>query len=311
MPATSARTATPAAGSPAAGIACVCAGVFCLTVNDALAKWLGAHYPIIEIVFFRMLFALPLIVGVGIALGGRRALATRRPLVHLGRGLLATAATLTFFLALVLLPLAEATAIAFAAPLFVTLLAIPLLGERPGASRWIATVAGFGGVLLIVRPGTAAFSLAALVPLATALLYSLLMLTARMLGRGESIWATMLYATLVPLVVSAAVVPWFWRTPAPEHLVHFVAIGVSGGAAMTLITQGFRIAPASIVAPFDYTGLVWALAFGWIFWHEIPPAASLLGAAVIAACGIYLAYGHAGPGSRRGAPQGLPPPRGD
>lgn len=311
MVATPARATTPADASPAAGIASVCAGVLCLTINDALAKSLAAHYPIIEIVFFRMLFALPLIVAAGIAIGGRRALATRRPLVHLGRGLLATGATITFFLALALLPLAEATAIAFAAPLFVTLLAIPLLGERPGAPQWIATLAGFGGVLLIVRPGTAAFTLAALVPLATALAYALLMLSARMLGRSETIWATMVYATLVPLVVSAAVLPWYWQAPALAHLPYFVAIGVFGGAAMTLITQGFRIGPASIVAPFDYTGLIWATALGWIFWHEVPSATSVLGAAVIAACGIHLAYRHAASGSRRDAPEGLQPPRGD
>lgn len=311
MVATTAGTATAADGSPVAGIASMCAGMLCLTVNDALAKGLAAHYPVVEIVFFRMLFALPLIAAVGIATGGRRALATRRPLVHLGRGLLATGATFSFVLALALLPLAEATAIAFAAPLFVTLLAIPLLGERPGAPQWLATLAGFGGVLLIVQPGTAAFTLTALVPLATALAYALLMLSARMLGRSETIWATMVYATLVPLAVSAAALPWFWQTPALAHLPYFIGAGVFGGAAMTLITQGFRIGPASIVAPFDYTGLLWATALGWVFWQEIPSAWSALGAAAIGVCGVYLAYRHAADGKRRGSPQGLPPPRGD
>ncbi|MDZ7748087.1 MAG: EamA family transporter [Halofilum sp. (in: g-proteobacteria)] len=131
MAVTRAATQAPGDSAPLVGIAFMCAGVLCLTINDVFAKWLGQFYPVPEVVFFRMLLALPLIAGVGLAFGGRRALATRRPLAHLGRGLLATCAALTFFLGLTLLPLAEVSAIAFTAPLFVTLLAVPLLGERP------------------------------------------------------------------------------------------------------------------------------------------------------------------------------------
>lgn len=297
--------------APLVGIAFMCAGVFCLTVNDVLAKWLGAFYPVTEVAFLRMLFALPMIVAAALVFGRPGALRTRRPLAHLGRGLLATFATLTFFLGLTLLPLAEVTAIAFTAPLFVTLLALPLLGERPGAIQWIAACAGFVGVLLIVRPGGSAFTLAALLPLGTALSYALLMLTARMLGRGETIWATMLYATLVPLVVTGATLPWFWQTPAWAHLPYFIGLGFFGGLAMTLITQGFRIGVASVVAPFDYTGLVWATVFGWLIWGEIPAPLSVLGGVVIAVCGVYLAYVHARTGRRRSAPEPLHPPRGD
>jgi drug/metabolite transporter (DMT)-like permease len=296
--------------SPLAGIAFMCAGVFCLTVNDVFAKWMGMYYPVPEVAFLRMLFALPMIVAAGFIFGGTGALATRRLPAQLGRGLLATLATLTFYLSLTLLPLAEATAIAFTAPLFVTMLAIPLLGERPGRTQWAVTCIGFIGVLLIVRPGSAAFTLAALAPLGTALAYALLMLTARMLGRGETIWATMFYATLVPLVITAAMVPWFWETPSLKHLPHFVALGFSGGLALTLITQGFRIGVASVVAPFDYTGLVRATLFGWFLWAEIPSPLSILGGAIIGACGVYLAYSQSRRGRRR-APEPLHPPRGD
>lgn len=311
MSTTRAVVPTEADGSPVAGIAFMCAGVFCLTINDVFAKWLAAFYPVPEIAFFRMLFALPLIVGAGVLIGGRGALATRRPLAHVGRGVLATAATLSFFLAITLLPLAEATAIAFTAPLFVTLLAIPLLGERPGRPQWIATLTGFAGVLLIVRPGGAAFTLGALAPLAAALAYASLMLTARMLGRRETIWATMLYATVVPLVVSAMMLPWFWKTPDAAHLPYLVGVGFFGGLSMTLITQGFRIGIASVVAPFDYTGLVWATLFGWIFWNEVPSELSVLGGLVIAACGVYLAYSQARIARKKAAVEPLHPPRGD
>ena len=301
----------PADGSPAAGIAFMCTGVFCLTINDAFAKWLGAFYPVPQVAFFRLLFALPLIVGVGLALGGPRALATRRPLMHLARGLLATGATLTFFLGLTLLPLAEVSAIAFTAPLFVTVLAVPLLGERPSRAQWVATCAGFGGVLLIARPGAAAFSPAALAPLATALFYGLLMLTARLLGTRETIWATMLHATAIPLVIIAALLPWYWESPALAHLPHLVAMGFFGGLALTLITQGFRIGVASVVAPFDYTGLVWATLIGWLVWGEVPAGLSIAGGVVIALCGSYLAWKESGGGRRAPAPEPLHPPRGD
>ena len=274
------------------GIASMCAGVFCLTVNDALAKWLGQFYPTVEIVFFRMLVALPLIAAVGLSRGGPRVFRTTRLPAHLLRGLFAASATWCFFLSLRLLPLAEATAIAFTAPIIVTALSYPLLRERVGGLKWLATGAGFVGVLVIVRPGTAAFGLAALVPLGTALFYALLMLSARMLGNRENIWATMFYMTLVPLAVTAAVVPWSWQTPALAHLPALAGVGLFGGAALTLITQGFRIGPAALVAPFDYTGLVWATAFGWLIWGEIPSGWSLLGAAIIAGSGIYLAYRH-------------------
>lgn len=296
--------------SPAAGIAFVCLGVLCLTINDAFAKWLGAFYPVPQIGFFRMLFALPLIVGVGLGVGGVRALATRRPVAQLCRGLFATGATLSFLLGVTLLPLAEVSAIAFTAPLFVTLLAIPLLGERPSATQWLVTGAGFGGVLLIARPGAGAFSLAALAPLAAALFYGLQMLSARILGRGESIWATMFYSTAVPLVAIAALLPWYWEPPALAHLPYFLGLGFFGGLAMTLITQGFRIGVASVVAPFDYTGLVWATLIGWLVWGEMPSGLSIAGGLVIAACGGYLAWNQSR-GRRRRADQPLYPPRGD
>lgn len=302
---------TAATASPAFGIATMCAGVFCLTVNDAIAKWLGQFYPVAEVAFFRMLFALPMITVIGILVSGRRALRTARPLAHLGRGLLATLATFSFFYGLTLLPLAETTAIAFSAPLFVSLLALPLLGERLAGGDWAAVVIGFVGVLLVVQPGTAAFQFGALAPLVAAVSYALLMLTARMLGHGESIWATMFYATLVPLLVSAALLPWFWETPAWRHLPVLFALGAFGGAAMSLITQAFRIGPAAVVAPFDYTGLLWAVAFGWLFWRELPGPWAAAGALLIALCGVYLAWRNVGGGRGRGRPVPLPPPRGD
>lgn len=283
-----------------AGIAYICAGAFCLTVNDALAKYLSAFLPVMEIIFFRMLFVLPLVVCTGVLVGGRRSLVTRAPWLQIGRGLAAIAAPIAFINGLAIMPLAANTAISFASPLFITLLAVGLLGERPGWRRWAATLTGFGGVLCVIQPGTAVFSWGALLPLGAAFAYALLMLSARTLAdRGDTIWVTMLYATGVPLILSGALMPWLWQTPAPEHWPALIAVGVFGGGAITLITQAFRVASASIVAPFDYSGLLWAALLGWLFWHEIPTPVAFVGMAIIVVSGIYLASRQGGPHARR------------
>lgn len=291
-----------------AGIAFVAVGVFCVTINDALVKHLGETYPVVQVVFFRMLFALPLIAGMAFAVAGRSALLSRRPVFHLGRGLLNAIAAFSFYLGLTHLPLAETTAIAFSAPLFVTLLAIPLLGERPGAGQWLVTLLGFVGVVLIIQPGGDAFSPAAVLPLITALSYASFMLSARFLQRDENLWTTMSYATVVPLTVSAVALPWVWQMPQAGDLPFFIGSGVFGGLGMTLITQGFRVGTASVVAPFDYTGMVWAVFFGWLFWSEIPSPLAILGGLVIAGCGIFLAWKHGRASRRSTMPETLPPP---
>ena len=294
------RMASSRNHSSSAGITYICAGAFCLVVNDALAKYLNDFYPVIEIVFFRMLFALPLIVCTGLIAGGRRSLSTRAPWLQIGRGLAAIAAPIAYISGLAVLPLAVNAAISFASPLFITVLALPLLGQRPGWRQWLATLAGFGGVLIIIQPGVAVFSWGVLLPLAAALAYALLMLSARTLAdRGDTIWVTMLYATGVPLVASAVLLPWYWTPPALSHWPALVGIGVAGGAAITLITQAFRVGDASIVAPFDYTGLLWAALLGWLFWGEIPALAAFVGMAVIIVAGVYLAYRQGAPRSRR------------
>lgn len=286
--------------SSSAGIAYICAGAFCLTVNDALAKYLDDFYPVVEIIFFRMLFALPLIVGAGLMAGGRRALVTRAPWLQIGRGLAAIAAPLAYINGLAVLPLAANAAISFASPLFITLLAAPLLGERPGWRQWAATLAGFSGVLCIIQPGTDVFSWGAFLPLAAALAYAALMLSARTLAnRGDTIWVTMLFATGVPLAISGLFLPRAWQTPALTHLPALVGLGVFGGGAITLITQAFRVGGASVVAPFDYTGLLWAALLGWVFWDEIPTLAAFAGMAIIVITGIYLAWRQGAPSAGR------------
>ena len=268
----SSPTVFPAARdhSAFAGIACVAGGIFFLTLSDA-------NNPL-QILFLRALIALPFVTALAIWLGGRRVLRTDHPGLHLTRGAINVVSACCFYLGLRALPLAEATAIAFAAPLFVTALSVLILKERVDGRRWLAVLAGFAGVLIIVRPGTDAFQAATLLPLTTAFLYAVMMITARGISRGEGMLTTTFYIVAGQLVCSAVALPWVWHTPAL-----FSTLGLA------LITQGFRIAPASVVAPFDYTGLIWATLLGWIFWREAPDAYAYLGALFIAGSGVYIA----------------------
>lgn len=269
-------------------IATICLGVFLLVVNDALAKWLTTHYDPLQIVFLRNLVALPLIAVIALATKGLPALRSRTLRVHAWRGLLLVAGAYSFFVGLKHLPLAEATALIFAAPIFITALSVPLLREQVGWRRWAAVIAGFIGVLIIVRPGAAAFQPASLFVVATAAFYALFMIGACWIDGGESFWTMMLYLAAFPLLFSAVVVPLVWQMPSWSHLPLFLGMAVFGTLGMALITQVFRQAPVSVVAPFDYTALLWASLFGWLLWNEIPGVWTYVGAAVIVAGGIYI-----------------------
>lgn len=276
--------------SPLQGIVWMCAGVFCLAVGDAISKWLGETYSPIQIIFFRCLIALPLIALIAHFNGGLRKLTTRRPGIHLVRGLIATGTMLCFVFGLTLLPLAETTAIAFAAPLFVTLLSVPLLGERVERLPLVAAIVGFIGVLVIVRPGSGGFQLGALVVVAAAVFYALLMITARRYGVREYLWAMVFYVTLVPLLVTAAMLPWVWQVPWAVHWWGFIGAGIFGVGAMACLTLAFRHSPAALVAPFDYTAMIWAVLLGWWFWGEVPDLWVYAGTTIIIGSGLAIAY---------------------
>ncbi|OZI74916.1 DMT family transporter [Bordetella genomosp. 12] len=293
-------THAPDAGAgPLAGILCVVAGIFCLTLSDAQAKWLSASYSPIQILFLRALIAAPVVLVLAASLGGRRSLRTRHPGIHLLRGAINIISASCFYLGLSYLPLAENTAIAFAAPLFVTALSVFVLKERVDGRRWLAVAAGFAGVLVIVRPGSASFQVAALLPLVTALLYAVMMITARAIGHGEGMLTTMFYIVAGQLVCSAVAIPWFWHTPHLADLPLFAGVALFSTLGLTLITQGFRIGPASVVAPFDYTGLLWATLLGWLIWGEKPAFSATLGAVFIAGSGLYIAWRETGKRRRR------------
>lgn len=279
---------TDEARSNGRAIATICIGVVCLVLNDAMAKWLTAHYAPLQIIFLRNLVALPLIATIALSIGGRSALRSLYLAIHAIRGILMVGGAYTFFRGLKILPLAEATSLVFAAPIFITALSVPLLGEHVGWRRWIAVLVGFAGMLIIVRPGAAAFQPASLFVIATAMLYALFMISARWINREENVWTMMFYVVLFPMLFSGLVVPLEWEAVHASHMLHFLGMALFGTLGLTLIGHAFRLGPAAIVAPFDYTALIWASLLGWLIWGELPDAWTYAGAVVIAASGIYI-----------------------
>lgn len=266
----------------------ICAGVAFLVANDAVAKLLTDRYAPIQIIFLRNLIAVPIIATVIVTVFGTAALRTRHLRLHALRGMLMVVAAALYFTALIHMPLAEATALVFSAPIFITALSVPLLGERVGWRRWSAVLLGFIGVLVIVRPGSAAFQLAALLPVGTAVGYALFMITARWIDRREGLWTMMLFAMLFPMIYAALPAAAVWEPVRPGDVGLFVAIAVCGSLGLALIGQAFRMAPAAIVAPFDYTALIWATGLGWIIWGDVPTAWTLGGAGIIVASGVII-----------------------
>ncbi|QEM83591.1 DMT family transporter [Halomonas binhaiensis] len=272
------------------GIAYMCLGVLCLALGDAVSKWLGASYSTIQIIFFRTLVSLPLIALLAYFSGGLGKLRTRRPKVHLVRGLIYAGAMACFVTGLTMMPLAEATAIAFAAPLFVSLLSVPLLNEKVQPPVILASLIGFVGVLVVVRPSFSGISLGALFALGAALFYALMMITSRRYGTREYLWAMVFYMALVPFVLSSFMLPFVWQTPMAWHWPGFLLSGTLGVGATVFITLAFRHAPAAIAAPFDYTAMLWAVLLGWGIWGEVPDIWVLIGGTLIIGSGLSIAY---------------------
>lgn len=274
--------------NPSLGTITMCAGVAFLCTNDAIAKELTATYSPLQILFLRNIIALPFAMALALWLGGRQAIISHKPLAHFLRGGLWIIAATMFFSSLRKLGLAEATALAFVAPILITALSALVLKEHVGPRRWLAVLIGFCGVLIVVRPGSATFQPASLLALGTAFFYALLMLGSRLVDARESVWTMLLYLTGSSAVLLTFIVPFIWVPVRSEDWLLFVGVAIFGTAGITMITQAFRMAPASIIAPLDYSALIWASLLGWVFWGDLPDLATYLGAAIIAGSGLYI-----------------------
>jgi len=263
-------------------------GVF--TLMDAIAKYLAHWYPVPGIVWARYVSNIALLLAWFAARGELRRLRTVRPGIQFARGLLLAGATLFYFTSLSVLPLADAAAIAFVLPLFVAALAAPMLKERLDAPRLLAIVAGFAGALIIVRPGSATFTLYALLPMAMALCNALYQILTRKVAGVEHPFTSLIWGAIVGAVLMSAVVPFAWKTP--DQALHWALLGVLGVLASIghyLLIRAYDYAPATLLAPYTYSGLVWAMLLGLAVFGNFPDGWSLAGMAVIVASGLFLA----------------------
>ena len=274
----------------AAGIGLILASVLLLSSLDAAAKYVSERYPVLQVVFLRSLFGvIPVLVMVAV----RRQWAQLRARAfggHALRGALSLVAMGLFFASLQEMSLPDATALFFVAPLLMTALSVPLLKETVGIRRWCAIVVGLVGVLIIVRPGGGVFGWAALLPMGAALCYSLIVICTRFVGRTETAPAMSLWYAAVPIAVTGASMPWLWVAPEPEHWPVFLATGLLGGSGVLLMSFAYRVAPVGVLAPFDYTALLWAALWGWVIWADLPDAWTIAGACVVAASGLYIIH---------------------
>jgi drug/metabolite transporter (DMT)-like permease len=265
-------------------------GIAGFAVMDAIIKWLTADYPIPQVVALRSWFGLPLLCIFALRQGGLKNLKTRRPMVHVGRYLLVLALSFSFFWALSQMKLVDAIAITFAAPIFITALSVPLLKEPVGLHRWFAIGIGFCGVLIMLRPGMGVFQWAALVVLGSAVVYALLMITTRAFKSTESTASLMLYPQLGMSLTGIVIAPLFWVTPSLGDVGLFALAGLFGSVGVICLTHAFRLGPAAVISPFEYSALIWATLLGFLLWGELPDKYTLVGAGIVILGGLYIVY---------------------
>jgi len=274
------------------GIGSMIMATLVFTLLQALVKELSARgYPTLQLVFFRSLFAMLPVLLLVRSQGGWSLLKTTRPRQHFYRCLAGLIAMACYFKAYSLLGMADAVAIGFSAPLFMTLLSIPLLGEKVGKHRWTALLIGFVGVLVMVRPGGELFQPAALIGLMGALCYALAMIAIRGMSRQEHSLTIVFYYSLFGALVAGVAIPFVFVLPSSWlDAGLMVGLGLLGGVGQFFLTQAFRLAPVAAVAPFDYTAMIWAIVLGVVLFAEWPSTAVVVGAVIVGVSGWYIAH---------------------
>ena len=301
------------AHNPRLGILFICFGMTAITVNDAILKQFSDRYPLHEIVFVRAAVAMLFSLAMLRFEGGLRALRTRRLGAHIARGLCMVVANIAFFAALAAIPLSDATALFFVAPLFITLLSIPFLGERVGIRRFTAVAVGFVGVLVVLRPGVGELGhgvdrLTMMLPVVAALAYAAMQILTRRLRASApaSAMAVYIQGTLIAVSLGFFVVAgdgrfaagiesrsalfllraWTW--PTTEHWLWFVLLGGLSALIAYAVTQAYRLSDAATLAPFEYVALPMSIALGWLVFDHLPDLWVLLGCTLIAGSGLYV-----------------------
>ncbi len=296
------------------------------SINDMLVKFLSDGYALHQIVFTRSLISVLLLVIIVIPMaGGFRLLHTKRLKLHLVRAFFVVGANLFFFTALADLPLATVVSIFFIAPFLITIFSVTFLGEVVGVWRWFAVIVGLIGVMLVVRPGTEAFTFTAILPVLSAICYASFHVLTRKLGVDENLLTLTFYVPVVFLIVATViglavghgnfsggghpsleflVRPWRWPTWLDLGVMVFIGVGITiGGAA---ISQAYRVAEAALVAPFEYTALIYATLFGYLIFSELPDNFGWAGMSLVLVSGLVMVWREAVNARPRVAPLNSP-----
>jgi drug/metabolite transporter (DMT)-like permease len=287
------------------GIVALIFGVMIFSVQDAIIKSISHDYAVTFAMAARCIVSLPLLLILVHYECGLAKLKSQRFWALVVRGLILLVAYTTYYMALPALPLAEAIALFFAAPIIVTVLSVPMLGEKVSVQSWAAIALGFVGVLIILQPGTALFDPAALFSLASAATYALSMIIARKLGVSEPATVMAFYQNAIYLLGALFIAalfaglgvehsvhpsfdflvrPWIW--PKPFDLMLMAICGVIAAVAMSLLTQAYRMADANLVTVFEYTGMFWSPLWGFLFFNEVPRWTTLVGLCLIMVAGV-------------------------
>jgi len=287
---TNAAPALPQVRPSMAGIAWLLAAGFGFVVMDSTAKFLTTDYETVQITWARYLFHMLTALPILLAWRGRAVFHTRRLDLQLIRSVLLLGSTVFYFIALRYIPLATAASIGFVAPLFLTALSVPLLKERVGPRRWVAVAIGFLAVFLIIRPGFGTMHWAMTMPLLVAACFAFYQIVTRLLGPIDHWSVTLFYSGVVGLVVMSVMLPGFWRWPDLEGWLLMIFLGFAGAISHLCMIRAFTLAPASMLAPFSYLQLAWAVAIGYLVFDNLPDRWTVLGAAIIVMSGLYIWY---------------------
>lgn len=295
--------------SPAVkGILALVAGIAVFSVQDLILKLISGDYPLHQAMLLRSLTAIPFLLAITWFFDGTlRTLVSPTWPAMLARGLLNFLAYTLYYLALAALPMATTVALYFTAPLMIVVMSVVILREHVSAPRWIAVAMGFAGVILMVRPGGDLFDWAALLPILCSVAYAGSMIMARVMGARDSAAAMAFWGNLAFLAAAAALAliygrggtaegvhpslafltrGWVW--PSGWDLFLMASCGLIAAIGLTLLTQAYRVAQSSVVAPFEFTFAFWGILWGWLFWGELPDALGWLGIGVIIAAGVYV-----------------------
>ena len=273
------------------GIVMMVIAVGAFALMDAALKHLTPHYPALQVAALRGYASLPVVMIWAAVLGTRARLFDVRWSLHLLRAAIGITMLASFAYGLRTLPLSEAYAIFFVAPLLITALAAPLLGERVGANRWWAIAIGLVGVLVVLRPsGTQMLSLGGIAVLVSTLCYAVSAITARVLGRTDSS-VSMVFWLMVAVAFGGTLLTGSdWKPVQGAHAWTLVAIAITGSIGQFAVTEAFKRGQASLIAPFEYTALAWGLGLDWLLWQTLPKPITMLGAAIVVAGGLYLLW---------------------